>query len=265
MRADAFLAAAEALPLRGLREIVPAGGIVVVAPHPDDESLGCGGLIAEACALGIPVRLVVVSDGVGSHPNSPSHPPERLRDLREAETLVAAAHLGLGEDHVTFLRLPDRFVPDSGPAAEAAAGAVAAAARECGAGALFVTWVHDPHCDHRASAAIAGLAKDLLGKDLIAKDLLTKDPLARARPGGVALYAYPVWGWTLPPETEVGPPPRGARLATAHHRAAKAAAIAAHRSQTTDLISDDPEGFRLELAMIARFVGSHEIFLEVVP
>ncbi|AWN46760.1 PIG-L family deacetylase [Methylobacterium terrae] len=245
MRADAFLAAAEALPVRSLREIVPSGGIVVVAPHPDDESLGCGGLIAEACARGVPVRLVVVSDGVGSHPNSPSHPPERLRSLRESETLAAAAALGLSAEHVAFLRLPDRFVPASGPEAEAAAGAIAAAARSCGAGALFVTWAHDPHCDHGASAAIAGLARTLLG--------------------GVALHAYPVWGWTLPPATEVGAPPRGARLAIHPHRDAKAAAIAAHRSQTTDLIADDPDGFRLEPAMLARFGREHEIFLEIAP
>ncbi|TNC15761.1 PIG-L family deacetylase [Methylobacterium terricola] len=245
MRADAFLAAAAALPVRALREIVPAGGIVVVAPHPDDESLGCGGLIAEARALGVPLRLVVVSDGVGSHPNSPSHPPERLRTLRESETLAAAAHLGLAAEHVSFLGLPDRFVPDSGPDAEAAAEAVVDAARACGAAALFVTWAHDPHCDHRASAAIASLARDRLG--------------------GIRLYAYPVWGWTLPPETDVGPPPRGARLAVSHRRAAKAAAVAAHRSQTTDLIADDPEGFRLEPAMIARFVEGHEIFIEVAP
>ncbi|MGE7413330.1 PIG-L deacetylase family protein [Methylobacterium tarhaniae] len=245
MRADAFLAAAEALPVRDLRAIVPAGGIVVVAPHPDDESLGCGGLIAEACARAVPVRLVVVSDGVGSHPNSASHPPGRLRALREAETLAAADALGLPAGSVTFLRLPDRFVPASGPGAEAAVACIAEAARACGAGALFVTWAHDPHCDHAASAALARQAQALLGD--------------------VSLYAYPVWGWTLPPETEVGAAPRGARLGVARHLPAKAAAIAAHRSQTTDLIADDPAGFRLEPAMLARFARAHEIFLEVVP
>ncbi|MGX7705996.1 PIG-L deacetylase family protein [Methylobacterium sp. Gmos1] len=245
MRADAFLAAAEALPVRALRDLVPAGGIVVVAPHPDDESLGCGGLVAEACAHDIPVRLVVVSDGVGSHPASPSHPPERLRLLRESETLAAAKCLGLAPDHVTFLRLPDRFVPSAGPEAEAAVQDIAAAARACAAGALFVTWEHDPHCDHAASAALARRAHALLGD--------------------VRLYAYPVWGWTLAPETEVGAEPRGARLAISRHRRAKAAAIAAHRSQTTDLIADDPQGFRLEPAMLARFAREHEIFLDVTP
>ncbi|GJD61990.1 PIG-L deacetylase family protein [Methylobacterium frigidaeris] len=250
MRADAFLAAAEALPVRSLRDLVPAGGIVVVAPHPDDESLGCGGLIAEACAQKIPVRLVVVSDGIGSHPNSKSHPPERLRNLRESETLAAAASLGLSPEHIAFLRLPDRFVPASGPEAEAAAGAIAEAARACGAGALFVTWAHDPHCDHAASAALARRARELLGRGFL---------------GTVSLYAYPVWGWTLPPETEIGEEPRGARLAISHHLRAKAAAIAAHRSQTTDLIADDPQGFRLEPAMLARFARDHEIFLGDLP
>ncbi len=243
MRADAFLEAAEALPVGSLRDLVPAGGIVVVAPHPDDESLGCGGLIAEACTRRIPVRVVVMSDGIGSHPNSNTHPPERLRDLRESETLAAAECLGLSPAHVAFLRLPDRFVPAAGPKAEAAARAIAEAARSCGAGALFVTWEHDPHCDHAASAALARHARDLLGD--------------------VSLYAYPVWGWTLPPETEIGEAPRGVRLAIARHRRAKAAAIAAHRSQTTDLIADDPAGFRLEPAMLAHFARDHEIFLDV--
>ncbi|WP_298967607.1 PIG-L family deacetylase [uncultured Methylobacterium sp.] len=245
MRADAFLAAAEALPVRDLRDLVGVGGLVVIAPHPDDESLGCGGLIAEACARGLSVRLVVVSDGVGSHPNSPSHPPERLRALRETETLAAARALGLDAAHVRFLRLPDRFVPSAGPAAEAAADAIAAAARESGATALFVTWAHDPHCDHEAAAALARLA--------------------RARLDGVRLHAYPVWGWALPPDTEVGPAPRGARLAIEAHLPAKRAAVAAHRSQTTDLIADDPDGFRLEPAMIARFARPFEIFVEVDP
>ncbi|MDR7036641.1 LmbE family N-acetylglucosaminyl deacetylase [Methylobacterium sp. BE186] len=245
MRADAFLSAAETLPYAELSEITAGRGLVVVAPHPDDESLGCGGLIAQSRARGWPVRLVVVSDGVGSHPNSASYPPARLRALREAETLAAARALGLGAEHVRFLRLPDRSVPSTGPEAEAAAGAIAAAARECGAGALFVTWAHDPHCDHQACAALAGLALRHLD--------------------GVRLFAYPVWGWSLPAETEVGPGPDGVRLDVTGQLAAKAAAIAAHRSQTTDLIVDDPDGFRLDAAMLARFARPFEIFLKVHP
>ncbi|MDP4001929.1 PIG-L deacetylase family protein [Methylobacterium sp. NEAU K] len=243
MRAEAFLAAADALPIARLDALVASGGLVVVAPHPDDESLGCGGLIAAARAAGRPVHLVVVSDGCGSHTHSRLYPPDRLRILRETETLRAVAILGLMADDVTFLRLPDAHVPSEGPAAEAAARAVAQAAADCGAGAVFVTWRHDPHCDHKAAAAIVGLA--------------------RPHMPGVTVYEYPVWGWTLPSETEVGPAPAGLRLDVSAYRETKARAVAAHESQTTDLISDDPQGFRLEPAMIARLCGPYERFVAV--
>ena len=90
MRADAFFEAVKALPVAPLATLVPEGrGLVVVAPHPDDESLGCGGLIVQALADGRAVRVVIVSDGCGSHPNSKAYPHERLRALRESETVAA--------------------------------------------------------------------------------------------------------------------------------------------------------------------------------
>ncbi|HEX8374739.1 MAG TPA: PIG-L family deacetylase, partial [Geminicoccaceae bacterium] len=174
-----------------------------------------------------------------------SHPPDRLRALREAETLEAVAALGLGPEHVRFLRLPDGGVPRSGPEAEAAADAIVAAADETAAGAVFVTWGHDPHCDHKASAAIV--------------------TLAQARLGTTRVFAYPIWGWTLPDDLEVGAAPSGHRLDITAHLPAKAAAIAAHRSQITDLIADDPDAFRLEPAMLARFARPHEIFVAMPP
>lgn len=245
MNAAAFLAAAEALPVGDFDQLVGEGGLVVVAPHPDDESLGCGGLIAEACARGRPVRVMIVSDGCGSHTHSATYPPDRLRALRETETLEAVVALGLGRQHVQFLRLPDGNVPPSGPEAEAAATAIVAAADEIGASALFVTWGHDPHRDHKASAAIVTLAGDRLGTKRV--------------------FAYPIWGWTLPEDLEVGAPPQGQRLDITAHLPAKAAAIAAHRSQITDLIADDPSGFRLEPAMLARFARPYEIFIALRP
>ncbi len=243
MRADDFFDAIDSLPVATLDTLLGPGGLVVVAPHPDDESLGCGGLLAAARAAGRDVRLLVVSDGCGSHTRSRLYPPEKLRTLRETETLRAVAALGLAADAVTFLRLPDAHVPSTGAKAQDAADAVVEATRGCAAGAVFVTWRHDPHCDHRASAAIVALA--------------------RLHLPGIRVYEYPVWGWTLPPETEVGAPPQGLRLDVSAHRAAKLRAVAAHESQTTDLISDDPEGFRLEPEMIARLCGPYERFVAV--
>ena len=245
MKASDFLAGAEALPFADLAAITGGRGLLVVAPHPDDESLGCGGVMAEACARGVPVRLLVLSDGAGSHPNSRAFPPGRLRALREQETLAAAAELGLPAENVRFLRLPDTRVPSRGPEAETAAAAIAAEAAACDAGAVLVTWRHDPHCDHEAAAALV--------------------ELARPRMTGRRILAYPVWGWALPDGTEVGPEPRGCRIDMSAHLAAKARAVACHRSQTSGLIADDPDGFRLDDTMLARAARPFEILLEVAP
>jgi LmbE family N-acetylglucosaminyl deacetylase len=44
--------------------------------------------------LGRNIQVVVISDGVGSHPNSRLYPPDKLRDLREGETRAALSALG---------------------------------------------------------------------------------------------------------------------------------------------------------------------------
>ena len=241
MRADKFFAAANALPVADAVTLTGGRGLVVVAPHPDDESLGCGGLIAAATLAGTPVRVVVVSDGTGSHPNSRRYRAAALRRLREDETLEAAQALGLPTRCVDFLGLRDTAVPTEGADADRACAAIAAAVAACDAGAVCVTWPFDPHCDHVASAALAERA---LGGRL-----------------DVRLFHYPVWGWSLPADTDVPGPPRGYRVSVGSHRAAKSAAVAAHRSQLTDLIDDDPDGFRLRPEMLAHFAGSFEIFL----
>ncbi len=242
VKASAFLALAEVLPFAQLATLLGDGGLLIVAPHPDDESLGCGGLIAAARAKGVDVRLIVVSDGVGSHRGSRSHPPARLKALREAETIEAAAALGLDAAAIRFLGLPDAAVPTEGDDARAAVDAIVAAAIACAAATVCVTWRHDPHCDHLAAARLVDQA--------------------RCRLDAARIYEYPIWGWTLPEATDVGAGPAGLRLDTTAQGAAKRAAIAAHRSQTTALIRDDPHGFRLDATMLERFGRPFEIYLE---
>jgi LmbE family N-acetylglucosaminyl deacetylase len=242
MQASDYMAAAERLPFADASELIGPGGLLVVAPHPDDESLGCGGLVALARATGVAVHVVVVSDGTGSHPNSPAYPPERLRALRESEAAAAVAALGIAADGLTFLRLPDGHVPGTGPEADRAAERIASLARGIGATAMTATWRHDPHRDHQATFAIASLAWRRLGL-------------------AVRLHAYPIWGWSLAADTEVGGPPRGARLDITPKLEAKRAAIRAHRSQITNLIDDDPMGHPLPPEMLARFERPFEIYL----
>jgi LmbE family N-acetylglucosaminyl deacetylase len=236
------LEAAHSFTFSKLDERLGKGGLMVIAPHPDDESLGCGGLIANACAEGRPTRVIVVSDGVGSHPASKVFPKNRLRDLREDEARQAVGELGLDPRHIVFLRLPDRFVPSDGPAAEEAIGKISECLTQVSAQALFVSWRHDPHCDHQASYRIARAVQSRLL--------------------GLKLYEYTVWGAALSPATPVERTGNGFRIQIDKVQAKKKRAIAAHRSQTTDLINDDPNGFRLTEADLARFDLPYEFFFE---
>lgn len=244
MIAADFMRAAELLPLVGLKELIPQGGAVVIAPHPDDESLGCGGLLAMLSKQGRPSRVVIVSDGTGSHPNSRSHPRPVLRSLRQAEARDAVA--ALGSPPPIFLDWGDGDVPDCGPRFEKAVTSMTEAAH--GFGTLVATIALDPHKDHVATWAIAQES---------------------ARRGGQRLLGYPVWSWRhlYPAMAPIEPvrmakPPRGVRLDIAAVLPSKRKAVMAHRSQTTRLIADDPGGFLLNEAVLAVLLRPFEVYLE---
>ncbi len=247
-----FAAAAD-LPLRSLGNL-PLAPVLVVAPHPDDETLGCGGAIAQLRSLGYPVQVLVVSDGTKSHPRSQQYPAPRLRQLREAETLSALALLQVEADGVTFLGLPDGAVPAVDPAdlSEVSASALAAL-EQCRAylrrvlpQTIFLPYQFDPHRDHRASW---GLVRAALG----------------ALPSPPRLIEYPIWDWDPNQRQPLGDHYSAWRLDIAPQVALKRQAIDCYRSQTTNLIPDDPSGFRLSPELIANFLNPWEIYLEQTP
>ena len=246
IRAGDVLQGMTELPLAPLAAVTGAGPALILAPHPDDETLGCGGLIAAAAAAGRPPFVVVLTDGTGSHPNSRSHPPARLKAVREQETLEAMAILGLPPGQVAFLGLRDTAAPMEGDAFAEAVATVLSLARQAGAATILGPWEHDPHCDHLAAHRIAAAAASLCGARRL---------------------AYPIWGWTLPPDKMLpglpGAPLAGFRLSTAGHHAAKQRAIAAHASQYGGLIRDDPTGFQLPAGLLGVFNRPYETFLEV--
>lgn len=79
---------------------------MVIAPHQDDEVLGCGGLIALKRRARIPVQIVFVTDGAASHDALTGRDPA-LVAVRRQEALQAAAILGVDARDVHFLDLPD--------------------------------------------------------------------------------------------------------------------------------------------------------------
>ena len=232
------LAAAPELTLSWL---LPAGGVLVVAPHPDDETLGCGGLIACAAQANRPVTVACLTDGAASHPASRDWPPARLAALRHRELIQATTVLAPGGAQVESFGAPDGCLDACETAAETWLANVAAAG-SCTS--IFTTWAADPHPDHKSAFRIA----------------------ARVAAGlGAALFAYPIWGLTLPDAADAGPVGACSRLDISAVLELKQAAMAAYRSQTSALIEDDPQGFRLRPEDLERHLRSYEDFIEIHP
>ena len=104
---------ADGFPLSNLK-FAHARKVLVVAPHPDDETLGCGGLISLLAQNGSAFYIVFVTDGSASHRNSRAWPPARLAAQREQEARNALACLGIPNAALLFLRLPDANMPAPG-------------------------------------------------------------------------------------------------------------------------------------------------------
>ncbi|HEX2852743.1 MAG TPA: PIG-L family deacetylase [Opitutaceae bacterium] len=80
---------------------------VVFAPHQDDETFGCGGLIARKRNEGFPVHVVFITDGSASHPGHSQFSPAAIAALRRREARAALAILGVESGAIHFLDAPD--------------------------------------------------------------------------------------------------------------------------------------------------------------
>ena len=83
--------------------------LLVLAPHPDDEVIGCGGLVAQHMAQQRAVRVIVATDGAEAEPSAADR--DGYRRQREDESRRALAMLGDADVH--FLRFADRALDDA--------------------------------------------------------------------------------------------------------------------------------------------------------
>lgn len=84
----------------------PRGPVLVIAPHPDDETMGCGGTLALHARQGDAIHAVFVCSGVQGDPDG-YFPRASLPEIRQEEARAAAAELGIGR--LTFCGYPDNL------------------------------------------------------------------------------------------------------------------------------------------------------------
>jgi LmbE family N-acetylglucosaminyl deacetylase len=161
---------------RDLTDLMTQRSTLVIAPHPDDETLGCGATIAKAVRAGREVQVVIVCDGRHSH-QSAAITPEQLGEIRRAEVVEACRALGVPPDRVHWIGCEDRHLEGDADLAQRRLGGII---RELGPQQILAPSGIDRHMDHRALASIV--------------HRLMADGTIRC-----PVYEYPVWffsAWT---------------------------------------------------------------------
>lgn len=125
--------------------------VLVLAAHPDDESLGCGGAVLTHVAAGDRVGVVFVTSGEGG---LGSYPVDEARRIREAEAMAAAEVLGFAS--VDFMRRPDGSLAD-----DPSALASVLTPHLDGVDLVYAPHPGEDHADHAALGRVVG---DLSGR-----------------------------------------------------------------------------------------------------
>lgn len=206
------------------------GSVVVLAPHPDDETLALGGTLLELSERAIPTSVVAVTDGESSHPPAIIS-AETLRGWRVDEQTRALAELGLPPAH--RLRLRDGKV-DARELASHLRPLLA------GAGVCCAPYRHDGHPDHDATGAAAATVCSELG---------------------ITLVEYPIWAWhwASPSRGEL-PLERARRIdISVPARRRKARAVSMFGSQIRDIAPIGGGRRILPPSVLARFDRPFEV------
>jgi len=144
---------------------------LVFAPHPDDETVGCGGTILQKRRAGAAMQLVFMTDGAASHPHL--SPRAEMRVTRRREALEAVEVLGLEPRHVSWLDFPDGELALWREEAVARVHTLLLRHRP---EHIFLPYARSEHADHVATHSIV---HEAVGRGGL----------------GATLLEYPVWSW----------------------------------------------------------------------
>jgi LmbE family N-acetylglucosaminyl deacetylase len=229
---------------------------IVFAPHPDDESLGCGGLIARKRDAGTAVRVVVASNGARSHITSSDLD---LAAVRASEVAEACRILGVDPDDLVQLGLPDGELAGF---EDAMVGHIADEIDEHHPDDVLVTTTRDWHPDHQAlgRAVRRAVARTSWAPRLLEYPIYwwVEGPWRRRE--GRTRWSYGA-GYAADTVTAFAAPTVHL-VATGHYLTTKRRAIAAHRSQLQPL-ELDREWAVIDRSMRAALTGRYEVLLPV--
>lgn len=231
-----------------LRMPSPPATAVIIAPHPDDEVFGVGGLMSLLSRAGTKIHIVYLTDGEASHPKSPTLTPQELALRRIAESKRARTILGLNGAVVQRLGLPDGDVRRS----ESYSGQTTAAVMRIlahtsahGPAWCLAPWTGDGHPDHAAAGQAAITAAGVTAR----------------------MLAYPVWMWHWASPGDPRVPWWQIRriLLPDDVRDAKRAAAAAFETQVQPLSDDPADAAILPPPVLARLTRDVEFVFELDP
>ena len=156
------------------------GPCIVFAPHQDDETLGCGGLIARKRNEGLAVHVVFITDGAASHPGHPRLSRPDISVLRRREALAALAVLGVESCAIHFLNEPDGTLNNVTPAGQVElVGSITRLLTTIAPDEIFLPCSPDGSSEHDAAFYFVCQA-------------LARTPLH------CDVWQYPVWSWWNP-------------------------------------------------------------------
>jgi LmbE family N-acetylglucosaminyl deacetylase len=204
----------------------PPGPVVIVGPHPDDETLGAGGLIFTCSHLDIKVTVVSITDGEAACPEVPM-----LEAVRRRELVGAMRRLGLAQTDIFRLGMPD------GALASREVELAQVLAKCMPDGAIMVApFEYDGHPDHEAAGRACRIA---------------------ALMRGLRIVRYPIWAWDRSPSRLLMERAPVRFVLGPRAQQAKLDAVLQFRSQ----IEPRPAGAIVPAHVLEYFSRPYEVFL----
>jgi len=217
---------------------------LVIAPHQDDETLGCGGLLLQKRQAGAPVRIVYITDGSASHRGHPTLTPAALAALRQGEARQAMHLLGVEETTLIFLGIGDGTLAHLDlPTAAEVVEKIAGLLRQVRPDEIFLPLRDDGSSEHDASFVLVQRALALAGLH-------------------PRLFEFPVWAAWNPLRLfrPLGTSRNVWRVDYREHAGLKRQAIGAYGSQTEPIAPWEKPALSSEF--LSYFCTGREYFFE---